>query len=116
MALGREDEAYEVATIAVSPEQKTLKKSTLASAYSILGQIAAKRGALDEASGHFAKALEEAELSRFPMLELLAARDWKKHLLEPNGWDSSPAEAAIDAACAKMKKTRGDLASVLAVS
>ena len=37
--------------------------------------------------GHFARALKEAERSRLPMLELLAARDWGEHLLEPNGRD-----------------------------
>ena len=47
------------------------------------------------------------------MLEVLAARDWKRHLLEPNGRDASGAEAAIDEACSKMKKTREQLASVL---
>ena len=81
--------------------------------HSILGQVAAKRGDLDEAEGHFANALEEAKLSRLLMLEVLAARDWKKHLLEPNGRDASAAEAAIDGACAKTKKPRAEVASVL---
>ena len=78
------------------------------------GQIAAKRGNLDEADGHFASALEEAKLSRLPMLELLAVRDWKRHVLEPNGRECRSAEAAIDGACAKMNRTREELASVLA--
>ena len=47
------------------------------------------------------------------MFELLAARDWKQHLVEAKGRDGSAAEAAIDAACAKMKKSRGELKSVL---
>ena len=81
--------------------------------YSILGQVATKRGDLEEADGHFAKALEEAKLSRLPMMEVLAARDWKRHVLEPNERDTSGAEAVIDGACATMKKTRGELASVL---
>ena len=81
--------------------------------HSILGQVAAKRGDLDEAEGHFANALEEAKLSRLPMLEVLAARDWKRYLLEPNGRDCGAAEAVIDGACRKMKKTREQLRPVL---
>ena len=113
LQLGREDDAYELSTIAVSPQQKTFKKTTLVSCYSVLGQVAAKRGDLDEAEGHFANALKEAKLSRFPMLELIAARDWRKHLLEPKGRDCGAADAAIDGACAAMKKTREQLGVVL---
>ena len=97
----------------MSPEQKTEKKTTLVDCHSILGQIAAKRGNFEEADGHFGKALEEAKLSRLPMVELLAARDWKRHVLAPQGRDASGAEAVIDGACAKMKKTREQLGSVL---
>ena len=114
MKLDRDDDAYELASIAVSPEQATFKKIELVNCRSILGQIAAKRGNLKEADGHFAKALEEARfLSCLPMLEVLASQRWKQHLLVPNGRDTSAADAAIDAACAKMKKSRDDLASVL---
>ena len=111
--LGRDDEAYETATIAVSPEQQTAKRTTLVDCYSILGQIAAARGNLDEAEAHFASAMENAKLSRLPMLELLAARDWKRYVLQPNGRDCSAVEAAIDGACAKMKKTRERMGAVL---
>lgn len=81
--------------------------------YQVLGQVAAKRGNLDEADGHFAKAMEYAKLSRMPMFEVLVARDWKKHLLEPNGLECGTVEAIIDEACAKMKKSREDISSVL---
>ena len=113
LKLGREDDAYEVSRIAVSPEQKTEKKTTLVSCHSILGQVAAKRGELEEAETHFANALVEARLSRLPMLELLAARDWKKHLLAPNERNCDRAEAVIDGACAKMRKSREQLSSIL---
>ena len=113
LKLGRDDDAYELARLAVSPEQNTVKKTTLVSCHSILGQVAAKRGELEAADGHFADALAEAKLSRLPMLEVLAARDWKRHLLAPKGRDCGAAEAAIDGACAKMKKTREQLARVL---
>ena len=111
--LGRDDEAYETATIAVSPEQQTAKRTTLVDCYSILGQIAAARGNLDEAEAHFASAMENAKLSRLPMLELLAARDWKRYVLQPNERDCSAVEAAIDGACAKMKKTRERMGAAL---
>ena len=115
--LGRDDDASELSKIAVSPEfhKETShpKKTVLASCHSILGQVAVKRGNLDEADGHFAKGLQEATLSRLPMLQVLAARDWKKYLLEPHGRDCSAAEAAIDAACAKANKSREQLAPVL---
>ena len=68
---------------------------------------------ISKSNRHFANALNEAKPSCKPMMEVLAARDWKKHLLEPHGWDCSAAEAVIDAAYAKTEKTRGDLASVL---
>ena len=108
LKLGRDDDAYELARLAVAPEQQTEKKTTLVACHSILGQVAAKRGHLDEAERHFARALEEAKLSRLPMLELIAARDWKA-----TNRDCSAAEAAIDEACIKMKKTRDKLSSVL---
>ena len=57
--------------------------------------------------------MENAKLSRLPMLELLAARDWKRYVLQPNGRDCSAVEAAIDGACAKMKKTRERMGAVL---
>ena len=113
MRLGRDDEAYELAKLTVAPEQRTEKKPTLVQAYVILGKIAAKRGDVDEAEVHFAKALEESQLALMPVLGVMTARDWKKHLLQPNGRDCSAAEATIDAACAKMGKTREQLIGIL---
>ena len=113
MKLNRDDDAYQLASIVVSPEQQTIKKTELVNCFTVLGEIAAKRGKLDEAESHFANALEEAKLSRLPMLEVLAAQRWKKRLWSPNGRDASGAEATIDRACGKMKKSLDDLASVL---
>ena len=113
LRLGRDSDAYELSRITVSPEQKTMKKTTLIQCHSILGQIAVKRGDLHEADSHFANAIEEARLSRLPMLEVLAARDWKDHLLGPKDRECQAAEVIIDSACVKMKKTREQVASVL---
>ena len=113
LKLGRDEEAYELAKIAVSPEQKTEKTTTFNMCYSTLGIVAAKRGSLDEANGYFTQAMDYAKRSKMPMYEVLTARDWKKHLLEPNGRDTGAAEVAIDEACSKMSKTREDLARIL---
>ena len=113
LKLGRDDDAYELSRIAVSPEQKTQKTTTLLMCHSILGQVAARRGNLDEAKGHFANALKEAKISRLPMMEVIVARDWKRHLLDPQGLDASEAESVIDGACAVMQKSREQLAMVL---
>ena len=113
LKLGRDDDACELARLILSSKAKLEKKWILMSSHGVLGQFAAKRGDIDEADGHFASALEEAKLSRLPMLEVLAARDWKRHLLEPNGRGASEAESIIDAACLKMKKSREQLAPVL---
>jgi hypothetical protein len=109
LKLGRDDEAVETARIAVSVEQQTMHKYVLVECHSVLGQVAAKRGNVDEAGGHFGRAVEEARASRLPMLEVLAARDWKRAVSE----SGAAADVAIDGACAKMGKTRAQLASVL---
>jgi len=113
LKLGRDDDAAELARLTVAPEQRTDKKTTLVACHSILGQVAAKRGQYDEADSHFRRALEEAKLSRLPMLEVLAARDWKNHALEPAGRDLGNAGAVIDSACENMQKTRAKLVSAL---
>jgi len=105
---GRTDDAYEAASIGVSAEHDMQKLFLAATCHGILGQVAAKRGHIDEADGHFTNALMQAKLSGLPLFEIFAARDLKEHLLTPHGRDVGPAEAAIDAACAKMKKPRSD--------
>ena len=112
LKLGRDDDAYEIARLAVEPEEPLGKITTKMRCYSVLGQVAAKRGDLDEANKHFVKAVEVIKPSNFPLLGVIAARDWKKFCLEPNGQDSSAADAAIDEACTKMNKTREQLQSV----
>jgi hypothetical protein len=75
------------------------KYDGLVECHGVLGQVAAKRGDFEAASGHFTRGLEEARASRLPMLELLTARDWKRAVGEQG-------EAA-------MGKSRAQLASVL---
>ena len=111
LQLGRDDDAFEVARLAVSiPESTVGRQYSTVECHSVLGQVAAKRGDLEEAGGHFGRALEVAKASRrLPMLELLAAQEWKRAV----SGSGAAADAAIDAACAKMGKSRAALASVL---
>ena len=60
LQLGRDDDAAEMASIAVSAEQRTMQKYVLVECHGVLGQVAAKRGNAEEASAHFGRALEEA--------------------------------------------------------
>jgi hypothetical protein len=112
LQLGRDDDAAEVARILVSPEHHCVQHRDLARAHSVLGQVAAKRGNVEEADGHFGRALESATASRFPLLEVLAARDWKR-AAGAGASAAVVADAAIDAACVKMGKSRDQLSSVL---
>ena len=107
LQLGRDDDAAEAARIGLLPEQHTHDTFARGKYHRVLGQVAAKRGNAEEAGGHFGRALEEAKA--LPMLQLLAARDWKRSVSASGG----AADAAIDAACAKMGKSRAELASVL---
>jgi hypothetical protein len=110
--LGHEGGAAEAARILVSPEHHCVLPRNLArGGHGVLGQVAAKRGDLEEASGHFARGLEAAKASRFPLEEVLIARDWKRAVGE--GSAVATADAAIDAACAQMGKSRAQLAQVL---
>jgi hypothetical protein len=120
LKLGREDDAVEMASIAVSREQGTLQKCVLVDCRCLLGRVAMRRGNVDAAEGHFAEALMEAKASRLPLMEVIAAREWGRHAPEAaeahgRDWaaDCAAAKRAIDAACTRMGKTRGQLEGVL---
>ena len=114
--LGRDDDAEEICRLAIAPERNTLKRTSLVACHSILGQVAAKRGQVDEADVHMSNALNEARISRLPMLEVLAARDWKRFVLEPAGRDCGPADEVIGMVATKMNKTRAQLEPVLSAT
>jgi hypothetical protein len=105
LQLGRDDDAAEAARILVSPAHGCLPND-LVHGHGVLGKVAAKRGDAEAAGGHFGRALEAATASRFPLWEVVAARDWK--LAVPAS--GVAADAAIDAACVKMGKSRSELA------
>jgi hypothetical protein len=106
LRLCRDDDATEAAGILVSSEHGCLQQSDLALAHGVLGQVAAKRGEAEEADGHFRRALGAAAASRFPLLEVTAARDWKQAVPA----SGSAADAVADTACLKMGKSRAELA------
>ena len=103
--LGRYDDAVETATIGISPEQQCARKTTLVDCHLILGKVAADHGQMEVAGGHFAHALEEADTSGLPLLSILAARDWKKFVLEKTGQDCAPADTVISEASKRMGKS-----------
>ncbi len=109
LKLGRDSDAREVASLAVAPEEHTLKACSLVDSHCVLGILAAKEGGdgggLAAAEAHFAHALRDAKRSGMPMLEVVAARDLKAVVVAAE----AKADMMIDAACAKMNKTRTDL-------
>jgi hypothetical protein len=109
LRLDRDADAMEAARILLSPEHHCIQPSDFAHGHGVLGQLAARRGDAAEADGHFGRALKAATSSRFPLLEVVAARDWQRAVPA----SGAAADAAIDAACAKMGKTRVELALVL---
>jgi hypothetical protein len=106
LRLGRDDDAAESARILVSPEHGCVLPSDLVHGHRVLGQVAAKRGDVEATGGHFGRALAAAAASRMPLWEVIAARDWKRAVPE----SGVAADAVIDAACAKMGKSRAQLA------
>jgi hypothetical protein len=109
LRLGRDDDAAEAARNLETPEHGCFLPSDHPHGHGVLGQVAAKRGDAEAAGGHFGRALEAAVSSRFPLLEVIAARDWKRAVPA----SGAAADAVIDAACAKMGKPRAQLALVL---
>ena len=112
LKLGRDSDAREVASLAIAPEAHNLglKACSLVDCHCVLGILAAKEGGgcgigLATAEAHFADALRDAERSGMPMLEVVAARDLKAVVVAAE----AKADMVIDAACAKMNKTRADL-------
>jgi hypothetical protein len=111
LRLGRDDDAAEVARAAVSCAEPAVQVYSVVECHCVLGEVAAKRGELAEAGGHFSAGLGAAKASgKLPMLELLVARDWVRAVGDCGAID---ADAVIDGACAAMGKSRAQLAAVL---
>ena len=111
LQLGRDDAAAEVARAAVSCAEPAVQIYSVVECHCVLGEVAAKRGELAKASGHFSAGLGAAKASgKLPMLELLVARDWARAVGDCGAIDAG---AVIDGACAAMGKSREQLAAVL---
>lgn len=91
--LRRDDDACELARLVLFSEPELEKKCPI-KPHRVLGQAAAKRGNLGEADGHFASALEEAKLSRLPVLAArdTGHRDWGR--VQLLGLKKAPARGA----------------------
>ena len=80
---------------------------------SVLGEIAVARGDLAAAEAEFTAAIEHVKESKLPLLELIAARNFRAHVLEPSR-RGAEADALIATACAKMNgRTAADFAALL---
>ena len=113
LRLGRDGDAAEAARILVSPEHGCMFHCDLALGHRVLGKVAAKRGDVVAAGGHFGRALEAAAASRFPLWEVVAARDWQCAVPASSAAAGTTSCMAIDAACVKMGRSRAELAPVL---
>ena len=89
------------------------KKIVVADCYCVLGRVAARGGDAESAEAHFRSAMNEARTARAYVFEIIAAREWKRHVLDAAG-RAAEADAVIDAACGRMGKERATLESLLA--
>jgi len=79
----------------------------------VLGRVMTRRGDTKTAEEHFRAAIDLARTARMPVFEIIAAREWKRHVLDSAG-RSGEADAVIDAACARMGKKRAAFEELLA--
>ena len=64
-----------------------------------MGRVAAKLGDTEVAKGSFGSACSVAKEARCYLLQLMAAREWKKAIP-----DATEPESIIDEACTKVEK------------
>ena len=74
---------------------------------------AARGGDAESAEAHFRSAMNEARTARAYVLEIIAAREWQRHVLEAAG-RAAEADAVIDTACGRMGKERAAFGTLLA--
>ena len=108
--LGEDEKAAETARLGVAQHKK---KIVVADCHCVLGRVAARGGDAESAEAHFRSAMNEARTARAYVFEIIAAREWKRHVLDAAG-RAAEADAVIDAACGRMGKDRATLESLLA--
>ena len=108
--LGEDEKAAETARLGVAQQKK---KVVVADCHCVLGRVAARGGDTESAEAHFRSAMDEARTARAYVLEIIAAREWQRHVLEAAG-RAAEADAVIDTACERMGKERATFDSLLA--
>ena len=103
--IGDDDNAVATANLGVS-EQK--KKAVSSDCRCLLGRVAARKGDSGEATNQFRMACEEAHEARVYVIEIIAAREWKK--LYPDNPDS---DAFIKRACLAIEKPEEQINNLL---
>jgi hypothetical protein len=79
----------------------------------VLGAAAAAQGDWLGAEAHYAVALADARESGCPALEVAVGEELRRKVLAPAGKSQVDAEAAMDAACGRLGRTRDDVAALL---
>ena len=108
--LGEDEKAAETARLGVAQQKK---KVVVADCHCVLGRVAARGGDTESAEAHFRSAMDEARTARAYVLEIIAAREWQRHVLEAAG-RAAEADAVIDTACERMGKERAAFGTLLA--
>ena len=94
--IGDDDNAAATANLGVS-EQK--KKAVSSDCRCLLGRVAARKGASEEAIKQFRMACDDAHEARVYLIEILAAKEWKTFYP-----DNSDSNAFIERACLAIEK------------
>ena len=108
--LGEDEKAAETARLGVAQHKK---KIVVADCHCVLGRVAARGGDAESAEAHFRSAIDEARTARAYVFEIIAAREWKRHVLDAAG-RAAEADVVIDAVCGRMGKERATFDSLLA--
>ena len=98
--IGDDSNAYETAQLGLT-EQK--KKAVICDCRCVLGRIAARKGDIDEATRQYRKACDEAHDARVYVMEIIAAKEWKR--CYPDNLDC---DTFIEKACRAMGKNRAE--------
>ena len=107
--VGEDEKAAETAKLGVAQQKK---KVVVADCHCVLGRVAARGGDTGSAEAHFRWAMDEAHTAGAHVFVIIAAREWKRHVLDPAG-RTAEADSMIESACKLMGKERAAFGSLL---